>query len=213
VARNKTSATRREPGDRRDVAADARPQAGAAPTATEPAVSQAAEVPGPSEHFAGHLKESAVALFLNASLGLALPQVDLVAYKLFRDRLLADCGDPTDPIEIILIEQIAMAHLICGYLYAKGTNSASVESAAVYLGAGGRLTGELRRTALALQAFRAASVRLGEMTSDGTEVPDGKVIDPEIEAQENQINSEVEANPGDEDDEPRILPFRRRATV
>ena len=63
-------------------------------------------------------------------------------------------GNPTDPIEIILIDQISMAHLITGYLYVNGLNAASVECAGAYLGAGARLTGELRRTALALQDAR-----------------------------------------------------------
>ena len=80
------------------------------------------EVLRPAEHFAGHLRETAVPLFLQATLRRALPQVDLVAFKLYRDQFLADCGNPTDPIEIILIEQIVMAHLITGHLQVKGAH-------------------------------------------------------------------------------------------
>ena len=44
---------------------------------------------GLSEHYADHLKESSVPLFLLATLCRTLPHVNLVAYKLYRDRNLA----------------------------------------------------------------------------------------------------------------------------
>jgi hypothetical protein len=165
-----------------------------------------------SEHLAGHLRETAAALFLNASLGHVLKDVDTVAYKLYRDRLLADCGGPTDPIEVILIEQISIAHLITGYLHAKGLNSA-VECAAAYLGAAARLTGELRRSALALQAYRAASVRLADMAEVDPKVPTGEVIEHHDEPQGDHVDGEIGATAEDNHDGPATLPFRRSASV
>jgi hypothetical protein len=165
-----------------------------------------------SEHFAGHLRETAAALFLNASFGQVFKDVDTVAYKLYRDRLLADCGAPSDPIEVILIEQISMAHLITGYLHTKGLNS-SAECASAYLGAAARLTGELRRSALALQTYRAASVRLAEMADANPQVPTGEVIEHHDEPLGDHVDGEIGATAEDDTDGPTALPFQRRASV
>jgi hypothetical protein len=159
---------------------------------------------GLSEHFAGHLKESALALFLNGSLAGALPQVDLTAYKLYRDRFLADCGNPTDPVEIVLVEQVVMAHLITGHLQVRGANAKSIESAAVYLGAAARLTGELRRTALALQAFRMAARQLNNDAGRESLSPGELVHD---------TDNEKGIAPRRTDEEcPPTVPLRRSAT-
>ena len=182
----------------------------------EPADGPPNEVPSDalswSEHFAGHLKESSVPLFLNATLGRAMPQVDLVAFKLYRDRFLADCGNPTDPIEIILVEQIVMAHLIVGHLQVKGANEVSIESVGVYLGAAARLTGELRRTALALQAFRLAARQLNNAAGRESMFAGEPAHDIEDDSKKSADN-EKETAPGSTDEEcPPYLPLRRSAT-
>jgi hypothetical protein len=215
MAANKPDNASRRRGDPDQV--DPSPDVAPDPGATRPPADQVGPVPTEvlrrSEHLAGHLRETAAALFLNASLGQVLKDVDTVAYKLYRDRLLADCGGPTDPIEIILIEQIAMAHLITGYLHAKGLNS-SVECATAYLGAAARLTGELRRTSLALQGFRAAARQLNKAAADERAAPAGMVLEVEAGAAGNCVSTEKEVSPmGADDDEPRIFPLRRSATI
>src|SRR3954453_15879035 len=69
-----------------------------------------------AEHFAGHLAETSASAFMYFTMAGVFRQADAPAYKKFRDRLLADCGGPTDPIEIMLIEQLAIAHLNTGRL-------------------------------------------------------------------------------------------------
>ena len=171
------------------------------------------EVLTPAEHFAGHLRETAVPLFLQATLRSALPQVDLVAFKLYRDQFLADCGNPTDPIEIILIEQIVMAHLITGHLQVKGAHESSAECAGVYLGAAARLTGELRRTALALQVFRATARQLKNAAGTEPVIPAELVQEVESDAPKNGAGTEKETVSGSTDqDGPLVLPLRRSAT-
>ncbi len=166
-----------------------------------------------SEHFAGHLKESSVPLFLSATLGRVLPQIDLLAYKLYRDKILADCGNPTDPIEVILVEQIVMAHLITGHLQVRGANTESIESAGVYLGAAARLTGELRRTAVALQSFRIAARQLNDAPARESMVPGELAQHIEDDSKKNSADNEKETAPRSTNEaSPPYLPLRRCAT-
>jgi hypothetical protein len=99
-------------------------------------------------------------MFHFAAMAPALKGIDMPAFKVYRDRLLADCGGPTDPIEIMIIEQLSMAHFSLGLLSCKTTNAGRPEAVKIYSGAAARLMGEFRRSALALQAYRAASRRL-----------------------------------------------------
>ena len=178
-----------------------------------PAEGEPLDAFGRSEHYAGHLKESSVPLFLNATLGRAMPQADLTAYKLYRDRILADCGNPTDPVEIILVEQVLMSHLITGHLQVKGANAESVESAGVYLGAAARLTGELRRTALALQAFRLAARQLNDAAGRESMFPGEVVHGIEDDSAKNPADNKKGAAPRSTDEECQpTLPLRRSAT-
>ena len=55
----------------------------------------------------------------------------------------------------MLIEQLAMAHHAVGRLHWKAATAGTLEAAAVYLGAACRLTGEFRKSALALKGYRA----------------------------------------------------------
>ncbi len=115
---------------------------------------------GASENFAAHLKDSAAAMFLYASVGHVLAEADVASFRIYRDRLLADYGDPRDPILIMLVEQLALVHLNCGQLFFKASTAGSLESASAYLAAVTRLLAEFRRSALALPAYREAVQRI-----------------------------------------------------
>ena len=97
------------------------------------------------EHHAGHLRETVPSIFMFASLSQAFKVIDQRAYKIYRDDLLADCGNPTDPIEIMIIEQLALAHFGLGLLSCKAANAGKVEAVGVYAGAAARLMGEFRQ--------------------------------------------------------------------
>ena len=128
------------------------PEPGAGQPPPEPT-----EILAPSEHYAAQLRECVARLFMFASMTKAFKHFDAAAFKLFRDRLLADCGSPADPIEIMMIEQLALAHFNAGLLHRRAANSSSFECAGVHSNAAARLMAEHRRSALALQAYRAAS--------------------------------------------------------
>ena len=136
---------------------------------------------GPSEQQAAHLRDSAAAMFMFASLGNVLPDLDVTSYRLYRDRLLTQYGEPTDPIVIMLVEQLALAHLNCGQLFYKASSANSVECASAYLAATTRLMAEFRRTALALPAYREAARRIEQGAGSTDTCPEKSTRDIELQ--------------------------------
>lgn len=141
-------------------------------------------------HLATHLRETIGSLFCYASMTTMLPQPDTHAFQEYRNRLLEDCGNPTDPVEVMMIEQIALAHLNVGRLQFRSATSESLESARVYGGMATQLLAEFRRSCLALQAFRlsarhacgAAGRRPGAEApagAAGSDHPDGELVSKE----------------------------------
>jgi hypothetical protein len=111
----------------------------------------------PSDHYATQLRETAGPAFLYGTLAGLFQQADTAAFKRFRDRLLADAGHPSDPIEVMMVEQIVLAHMNVGRLQFKAATADTVETAKVYGGMAVQLLGEFRRTCLAIQGYRYAA--------------------------------------------------------
>jgi hypothetical protein len=164
------------------------PGAGSPPPATEegkvPGAGQSSpdrtEVVGAAEHYAGHLRESTASLFHTAAMANAFKGVDAQAFKIYRDRLLADCGKPTDPIEIMIIEELSLAHFTLGVLMCKRNNITRYEATGIYSGAAARLMGEFRRSALALQAYRHASMQLSRGPAENVEQIEGSGLTDDL---------------------------------
>lgn len=80
---------------------------------------------------------------------------DASAFRCYLDQFLRDAGDPHDPVERALVEQIAFAHLRLGDLHSQAAGAKSVDSIKVFTSATARLLGETRRLALSLRDYRA----------------------------------------------------------
>lgn len=76
------------------------------------------------------------------------------AYKVYLERLLQDAGNPTDPVERMMLEQLALAHFRIGQLQVSAGHAKALEATKIYNSAASRLLGEFRRTALALRVYR-----------------------------------------------------------
>lgn len=88
---------------------------------------------------------------------LSVPSVGLTeAYQEFLAQLLEDAGHPTDPIERMMLEQLAFVHFRIAHLHVLATESGSVESQRLLTGCAARLQGEFRKTALARQSLRSS---------------------------------------------------------
>jgi hypothetical protein len=82
--------------------------------------------------------------------------VDAAGYRAYLDQLLKVVEEPTDRIEIMMLEQLAFAHLGAACLWSKAGTAKGSDAVALYHAAAARLQNEFRKTALALQAWRAA---------------------------------------------------------
>lgn len=82
---------------------------------------------------------------------------DTGAYRLYLEQIKAEAGNPTDPIEIMLIEQLCMAHFRIAQLHGSAGHAKSIEGIKAYNSATARLWGEFRRTALALRVYQATA--------------------------------------------------------
>ena len=75
------------------------------------------------------------------------------AYKVYLDRLIQDAGNPSNPVQRMMLEQLALAHYRFGQLQVQASGAKTIEGVKIYSSAASRLLGEFRRTALALHAY------------------------------------------------------------
>jgi hypothetical protein len=83
----------------------------------------------------------------------ALAQFSAAGFKVHLERTLADLGNPSDPVERMMIEQLVLAHFRVAQLHVDAGYCKGAEGMKLYTAATARLLGEFRRTALALRAY------------------------------------------------------------
>jgi hypothetical protein len=75
--------------------------------------------------------------------------------KTYLDALLKRAVSTTDPIEVMIIQQLALVHHRLAQLHQEASHAKTMEGIKVLNAAASRLTGEFRRTVLSLRAYRA----------------------------------------------------------
>ena len=86
-----------------------------------------------------NVKYRTAACYLQANTHPAInSQISLESFATYLETLLEEAGNPTDPIERMLVEQLAIAHHNIGRLYMKAAASESLEQAEVYNAAASR---------------------------------------------------------------------------
>lgn len=117
------------------------------------------EATGPSHYFA--------AAYSSLSTSIGLP----ACFK-FREDLLRDCGGPSDPIEIMLVEQLALANFHVGRLFTKSAMSPTAPLSIAFAEAATRLQAEFRRCSLALEDYREKQASRKSRSASITVKPD-----------------------------------------
>ena len=74
--------------------------------------------------------------------------------RVYLDDLVKDSGNPVDPVEIMLLEQTVMCHQYSIQMQALSKKAEGTEAIDLYLSGAARLSGEFRKTALALKEYR-----------------------------------------------------------
>src|SRR5262245_30963785 len=107
---------------------------------------------------AANLQTVTGAAYLYGALATLFPNFDTTVYQAYVDKQLEECGNPRDPIERMLIEQMLIAHHAIGRLCIQGTQSATPDASKIYHDAAARFMGEFRRCALAVREDRKSVV-------------------------------------------------------
>ena len=102
---------------------------------------------------ADYLRHGVFPAIMAAALGLD-NVLSSPAYMVFLERLRHELGDPKDPIEGMLIEQLALAHFRIAQLHVRAAQATGIEAAKIYNSVTARMLGEFRRTVLALRVYR-----------------------------------------------------------
>jgi hypothetical protein len=106
-----------------------------------------------SAHGGEVLREGVFATYMATALNLD-KYFDARAYRIYLANVMRDLGDPTDPVERMLIEQLCMAHFRVAQLHAAAGQANGLEATKLLNTVAARMLGELRRTALSLKAYR-----------------------------------------------------------
>lgn len=81
--------------------------------------------------------------------------VDAPGAKVYFNSYLRDAGEPVDPVEKILLEQLLLAHHRLAQLHARAEGASGAEHLKILNGAASRLLSEVRRLALAIRQYRS----------------------------------------------------------
>ena len=81
-------------------------------------------------------------------------KIETSGCRVYLDDLVKESGSPLDPVEIMLLEQSAMCHLLSMKLQSKASEAEGMEAIELYLSGAARLSSEFRKTALALKEYR-----------------------------------------------------------
>ena len=84
-------------------------------------------------------------------------KISKLAVKKAMEQIHAQCGNATDPIERMMLEQLTLAHHSIGRLMAKAATSDSFEHAEMYHSTSTKLLGEFGRLALCIKNYRDSS--------------------------------------------------------
>lgn len=74
--------------------------------------------------------------------------------KAWFNTFLGEAGNPTDPVEAILLQQLLLAHHRLAELHMQAAHAPTPEHIKILNGAAARLLGELRRLALSIRLYR-----------------------------------------------------------
>lgn len=120
--------------------------------------SNAGEAASLVEQRAEQLDERLFSAFVFGALkGSVGDQIAPEVFNAWVKKLLSESGNPRDPVERTLVEQLILAHQHVCILTNRSTASKSAKDTAAYATAVARLQAEIRRTSLALKEYREAA--------------------------------------------------------
>ena len=99
------------------------------------------------------VKQAVAPAMLATVLGLE-NTIGVSGYRVYLDELIRDSGNPTDRVEIMLLEQIVICHHLSMKMQTLAEKAQGTEAIELYLVAASRLNAEFRKSVLALKEYR-----------------------------------------------------------
>jgi hypothetical protein len=93
-------------------------------------------------------------LYLYGSTGQVFPQLGTSACIAYVTAMVQDAGDPVDPLERLLAEQLVQLNHAAGRLLMKAAQAATAEASALLHAAAARMFAEYRKSFVALRSLR-----------------------------------------------------------
>lgn len=122
-----------------------------------------------AEHKAKVINGAAGATYLCATVHQSmLGYGDGFAVMAYREQLLKDAGNPSDPLEIMLIDQITMAYHNLGFLNSRAVHAKEHSIAVMYYSTQCRLLAEFQRLFGTLETYRQSRTAQQERKSPGS---------------------------------------------
>ena len=90
----------------------------------------------------------------------AVWKADVLAHRRFLNNIMAKAGDPDDPMEVMLIEQLSMCHVLAAALHTRAGEQSDRPARLEYCATAIRLTGEFRKLTATLAGYRESRCRL-----------------------------------------------------
>jgi hypothetical protein len=149
------------------------------------------------EQRAANLPRLAPATYLyGAATGLLGPAFEIPVFEVYLAGYLRDAGDPGDPVERMLLEQLAWAHHVLGRLHVQAASRDNIEEVTALHAAAARLMGEFRRSALALKSYRqpAATPAAVGTAEAGKDAPPAAFGRPGRRQKKDSRKSELESS-------------------
>ena len=84
-------------------------------------------------------------------------KISQLAIKEAMEQIQAACGNPTDPVERMMVENLTLANHSIGRLMVKAATANNLEQAAMYQSSATKLLAEFRRLALSIKKYREPS--------------------------------------------------------
>ena len=107
----------------------------------------------PPEQQAAVVKRAFIPAALATILGMK-SVIGASGYRVFLDDKIRESGNPSDPVENMLLEQTIICHLCSMQMLVQAHEAQGTEASEMYMSAGSRLSAEFRKTALALKEYR-----------------------------------------------------------
>ena len=129
------------------------PQASAPPEREQP-VARSMDESQIAAAFAENMRIMASGLYLYGSIGGVFPQLETSSCVSYVTGMVRDAGDPVDPLERLLVEQLVQLHHAAGRLLMKAAQAGTPEASALLHAAAARMLGEYRRSLVTLRSLR-----------------------------------------------------------